>query len=116
MDLRPPRGGPALEAGGNRGLKAAATRPACSPCEGQRPRPLTLGGSYDWYAAKFNLANDIRPFLDREKVPYLHLVDGGVADNLGLRVLLSRIGAQGNAWNALKNSDKPNAATGKTPE
>jgi len=36
-------------------------------------------------------------------------VDGGVADNLGLRVLLTRIGAQGNAWNALKHSDKPNA-------
>lgn len=58
---------------------------------------------------QFNLANDIRPFLDRKEIPYLHLVDGGVADNLGLRVLLSRIGAQGNAWNALKNSDKPNA-------
>ena len=58
---------------------------------------------------QFNLANDILPFLDREKVPYLHLVDGGVADNLGLRVLLTRIGAQCNAWNALKNSDKPNA-------
>ena len=58
---------------------------------------------------QFNLANNIRPFLDSSKTPYLHLVDGGVADNLGLRVLLTRIGAQGNAWNALKNSDKPNA-------
>jgi len=58
---------------------------------------------------QFNLANDIRPFLDSTEIPYLHLVDGGVADNLGMRVLLGRIGAQGNAWNALKNSDKPNA-------
>ncbi len=58
---------------------------------------------------QFNLANNIRPFLDSTKTPYLHLVDGGVADNLGLRVLLTRIGAQGNAWNALKHSDKPNA-------
>jgi len=58
---------------------------------------------------QFNLANNIRPFLDSDKTPYLHLVDGGVADNLGLRVLLTRIGAQGNIWNALKKSGKPNA-------
>ena len=58
---------------------------------------------------QFNLANDIRPFLNQSEMPYLHLVDGGVADNLGMRVLLARIGVAGNAWDALKNSAKPNA-------
>jgi NTE family protein len=31
------------------------------------------------------LANNITPYLDSAKKPYLHLLDGGVADNLGLR-------------------------------
>ena len=36
---------------------------------------------------QFDLANNIVPYLDRDKIPYLQIVDGGVADNLGLRVL-----------------------------
>jgi NTE family protein len=58
---------------------------------------------------RFELANDILPYLDQEKKPYLHLIDGGVADNLGLRVLLERVTAAGNAWTSLSKSDKPNA-------
>lgn len=33
-------------------------------------------------------ARELKSLLDREKRPYLHLVDGGVSDNLGLRPLL----------------------------
>ena len=58
---------------------------------------------------QFDLANDIVPYFDRNRIPYLQLVDGGVADNLGLRVLLDRVTAAGNAWESLKRSDKPNA-------
>lgn len=53
---------------------------------------------------RFDLANNITPFLDSEKKPYLHLVDGGVADNLGLRALLERVIAAGDAWTTLKDS------------
>ena len=40
------------------------------------------------------LANNIAPFLDSQKKPYIHLVDGGVADNLGLRAVLDRVTPQ----------------------
>ena len=51
---------------------------------------------------RFDLANNIAPFLDAAKKPYLHLVDGGVADNLGLRAVLERVTAQGNVYDTLK--------------
>lgn len=45
----------------------------------------------------------VRNFNDKEAHPYLHLVDGGVADNLGVRALLNQIYAQDdNFWQALK--------------
>jgi NTE family protein len=53
---------------------------------------------------KFDLANNYAPFMDSEKKPYIHLVDGGVADNLGLRALLERVIASGNIMNNLKAS------------
>ncbi|MFO0795471.1 MAG: patatin-like phospholipase family protein [Candidatus Brocadiaceae bacterium] len=51
---------------------------------------------------QFDLANNLLPFLDSKKKPYIHLVDGGVADNLGLRAILERIIAMGDAWTTLK--------------
>lgn len=45
----------------------------------------------------------IRELRHKEKHPYIHLVDGGVADNLGVRALLNRIYRQDdNFWEALK--------------
>jgi len=35
-------------------------------------------------------AKALEGYLDAEKRPWLHLVDGGIADNLGLRVLQLR--------------------------
>ena len=40
--------------------------------------------------------------MDAEKKPYVHLVDGGVADNLGLRALLERVIASGSILTNLK--------------
>ena len=54
---------------------------------------------------QFDLANNIAPFMDSERKPYIHLVDGGVADNLGLRALLERVIASGNIMTNLKNAD-----------
>lgn len=51
---------------------------------------------------QFDLANNLTPFMDSKKKPYIHLVDGGVSDNLGLRVLLERIMIAGDAWTACK--------------
>jgi NTE family protein len=34
--------------------------------------------------------------------PYIHLVDGGVADNLGLRAVLERVTLMGDVWTTLQ--------------
>jgi NTE family protein len=53
---------------------------------------------------RFNLRNDIAPFLDRGRKPYIHLVDGGVGDNLGLKALLDQVIARGSVWRTLKGT------------
>ncbi len=53
---------------------------------------------------QFDLANNLLPFLNSEKKPYLHLIDGGVADNLGLRVMIEKIAILGDAWKTLQAS------------
>lgn len=50
------------------------------------------------------LMNNIAPFLDSQKTPYIHLVDGGVADNLGLRAVLDRVLLKGSVWETIKES------------
>lgn len=56
----------------------------------------------DVSSRRFDLANNMLPFLDSKKKPYIHLVDGGVADNLGLRAALERVTLMGDAWATLK--------------
>ena len=58
----------------------------------------------DILGRQFYLLNDIAPFLDPEKKPYLHLVDGGVGDNLGLRAVLDRLVVRGSVWGTIKGS------------
>jgi len=53
---------------------------------------------------RFHVVNDIRPYLDAEKTRYIHLVDGGVSDNLGLRAFLERNLVLGGFWETLKRS------------
>lgn len=59
-------------------------------------------------ARRFDLANNMLPFLDSEKKPYIHLVDGGVADNLGLRAALERVTLMGDVWETLKYAGMTN--------
>lgn len=56
----------------------------------------------DVTSRRFDLANNMLPFLDSRQKPYIHLVDGGVADNLGLRALLERVTLMGDPWSTLK--------------
>ncbi len=53
---------------------------------------------------QFYLSNNLKPYLDSKKKPYIHLVDGGVADNLGLRTILDRVMLQGSVWEAIKGT------------
>jgi NTE family protein len=51
---------------------------------------------------RYYQAVNTAPYLDAGKKPFVHLVDGGVADNLGLRVAIDRIIQTGDAWSSLK--------------
>jgi len=62
----------------------------------------------DFSSRRFDLANDMLPFLDSQKKPYIHLVDGGVADNLGLRAALERVTLLGDPWTTLKYANLEN--------
>jgi len=62
----------------------------------KRPRDVS--------SRRFDLANNMVPFLDSRKKPYIHLVDGGVADNLGLRAALERITLMGSPWATLQHA------------
>jgi NTE family protein len=55
---------------------------------------------------QFYLANNIAPFLDSQTKPYIHVVDGGVADNLGLRAVLDRVMLQGSVWDSIKGTPR----------
>ena len=57
---------------------------------------------------QLSLKNNIAPFLDSQKTPYIHLVDGGVADNLGLRAILDRVIARGSVWELIKGTPREN--------
>ena len=67
----------------------------------QPPRDVTT--------RRFDLANNMLPFLDSQKKPYIHLVDGGVADNLGLRAVLERVTLMGDPWTTMKYANLTNA-------
>ncbi|RLT93975.1 patatin-like phospholipase family protein [Ketobacter sp.] len=41
------------------------------------------------------LLTNVRSYLDKDKRPYIHLVDGGISDNLGLRAMLERLEVMG---------------------
>lgn len=54
----------------------------------------------DKKSRQYRLAEAITAYLDSDKKRYIHLMDGGLADNLGIRVLLNymtMVGGMGNA-------------------
>jgi NTE family protein len=57
---------------------------------------------------QFHHANKITPYLDVDKKPYIHLVDGGVADNLGIRAAIDRVLRFGDIWSTLKSAGLEN--------
>jgi NTE family protein len=52
------------------------------------------------------LKDNILPLLDSQKKPFIHLVDGGVADNLGLRAVLERVIDMGSFWELIKGTPR----------
>lgn len=52
------------------------------------------------------LADHARAYLDAKKRPYIHLLDGGLADNLGLNNLVAEV-ARAGGWGALLKGRAP---------
>jgi NTE family protein len=48
------------------------------------------------------IARTMNSYLDRDAHPYIHLVDGGLADNLGLRAVMDYIVIEGGFWKTLQ--------------
>jgi len=61
----------------------------------------------DLSAREYQPASRARALLDREKMPFVHLLDGGLSDNLGIRPILDLVSISGGAWNALKALGRP---------
>lgn len=47
-------------------------------------------------------AINLRSYLDPQRKPYIHLIDGGMADNLGLRAAVDQMNVTGDIWSSLQ--------------
>ena len=52
-------------------------------------------------------ARSLKEFMDRDKRPWLHLVDGGIADNLGLRAFYTTFSLEGDPRQAFRDFGHP---------
>ena len=59
----------------------------------------------DKSSRQYYLAGKYKNFKDVNNYPYIHLYDGGLTDNLGLRSIINVVERQGGVWNALKIMD-----------
>jgi NTE family protein len=50
----------------------------------------------------YHVATRLSRYLDSETIPYIHLYDGGLTDNLGLRPFIDRFALAGGAWELAK--------------
>jgi NTE family protein len=51
---------------------------------------------------RYRMANYLNAYLEQQDHPYIHLVDGGLSDNLGLRAVMDHIVIDGGLWNTLQ--------------
>ena len=65
-------------------------------CDYQKPEWMVegLAGRLE-DPRRFQIASEAAAYLDREETPYIHLVDGGIADNLGVRGPLNNVISRG---------------------
>jgi NTE family protein len=67
---------------------------------GYHERPWMAEASKDLVdnPPRFNRARIARTYLNRSERPYIHLLDGGVADNIGLRIPLAALSSNDLPW------------------
>ncbi len=59
-------------------------------------------GSGDPTSRAHHLVEQMEKYADREQKPFIHLLDGGLSDNLGVRPFLNRLTLTGNSWELAK--------------
>ncbi len=52
---------------------------------------------------RYHIASEMSAYLDPEAAPYIHLVDGGIADNLGVRGPLDNVIVEGGIWQRFRD-------------
>jgi NTE family protein len=57
---------------------------------------------------QYHLVEDVSRYLNAEQTPYIQLLDGGVADNLGVRAVIDRTSALGGIWSTLRSTHTEN--------
>jgi len=57
---------------------------------------------------RYHHAKMLSDYLNTEKQPYIHLLDGGISDNLGIRPIINVTLIEGGIWNKLKDLDLEN--------
>lgn len=76
-------------------------------CDYQSPPWLnSVLNNPDEFSRRRYLAEKYVQWLDRETFPYLHLYDGGLTDNLGVRPLVNRLVLSGGALQLAKGTGK----------
>ncbi len=58
---------------------------------------------------ELELLTTVKKYFDKQDIQYLHLIDGGISDNLGLRSIFDTVTLRGGIKNALRlvNVDRP---------
>ena len=49
-----------------------------------------------------HFAKNLKAYLDKENYPYIHLFDGGISDNLGIRAIINSTLPTGDIWKKLE--------------
>ena len=58
--------------------------------------------SEDKTTRAYKLVREMEKYADSEEMPYIHLYDGGLTDNLGVRPFLNRLALSGNSYQLAK--------------
>ena len=54
---------------------------------------------------RYHRAKMLSAYQDTAAQPYIHLLDGGISDNLGIRVVINLTHKEGDIWNTLQKLD-----------
>ena len=89
-------------------LSAITLKNYAGSCGFEPPTWLAEAEQDDTVTSRKMEARGLEGYLDREKRPWLHLVDGGISDNLGLRCFYNTVSLLGDPRFAFQKMGHPN--------